>query len=557
MGQSNNDRITALYCRLSRDDEQLGESNSITNQKSILSKYAENNNFTNLQFFVDDGYSGTSFTRPAFMEIMELAEQGKIGTIIVKDHSRLGRNRLIVGQLLEEDFVRLNVRYIAIMDNIDTDKGLNDFLPIQDWFNEMHAKNTSQKVRAVFKNKGNSGIPLTTFLPFGYIKDSNNKDKWLVDEPAAEIVRKIYNLCIQGYGTSQIARKLKEDGIMTPTEYYHSLGRKSPTKVQEVKNFWNADTIKNILDRQEYIGDTINFRSTQRSFKDHTKIDLPKEEWKIFKNHHEPIIDEETWNTVQRIRNNKRRPTKTGKQSIFSGHLFCKDCGAKLYYCTANNFTADKDFYRCSNYKNNSTNACTSHNIRDIVLKEIVLEQVQQVVSYIHNFEWLFIKEKQNASIEEQKAQIARNKKQLTQYQQRLKEIDNLIQHIYEDNVSGKITDEMFSNFSTNYMNEQKDLKEKIEILSKDISNNEQKEIAITSFVDKVNKYTEIKELTPEIINELIDKILVHQQTKIDGKKFQQIDIYYSGVGIISVSANEYDFEKEFQNILKDKIKTA
>lgn len=358
-------------------------------------------------------------------------------------------------------------------------------MAIQDWFNEMHAKNTSQKVRAVFKNKGNSDIPLTTFLPYGYIKDPNNKDKWLVDEPAAEVVKKIYNLCIQSYGTTQIARKLKEDGIMTPTEYYQSLGRKSPTKVQEVKNFWNADTVKNILDRQEYIGDTVNFRSTQRSFKDHTKIDLPKEKWKIFKNHHEPIIDEETWNTVQRIRNNKRRPTKTGKQSIFSGHLFCKDCGAKLYYCTANNFTADKDFYRCSNYKNNSTNACTSHNIRDIVLREIVLEQVQQVISYIHNFEWLFIKEKQNASIEEQK------------------------------------------------------------------------EIAITSFVDKVKKYTEIKELTPEIINELIDKILVHQQTKIDGKKYQQIDIYYSGVGIISVSTNEYDFEREFQNMLKNKIKTA
>ena len=553
MGQSNNDRITALYCRLSRDDEQLGESNSITNQKSILSKYAENNNFKNIKFFVDDGYSGTSFTRPAFMEIMELAEHGQIGTIIVKDHSRLGRNRLIVGQLLEEDFVRLNVRYIAIMDNIDTDKGLNDFLPIQDWFNEMHAKNTSQKVRAVFKNKGNSGIPLTTFLPYGYIKDPNNKDKWLVDEPAAEVVRKIYNLCIQGYGTTQIARKLKEDGIMTPTEYYQSLGRKSPTKVQEVKNFWNADTVKNILDRQEYIGDTVNFRSTQNSFKDPTKINLPK----IFKNHHKPIIDEKTWNTVQRIRNNKRGPTKTEKQNIFSGYLFCKNCGAKLYYRTANNFTADKDFYRCSNYKNNSTNACTSHNIRDIALRQIVLEQVQQVVSYIHNFEWLFIKEKQNASTEEQKTQIVRDKKQLTQYQQRLKEIDNLIQHIYEDNVSGKITDEMFSNFSTNYTNEQKDLKEKIEILNKSISTTEQKEIAITSFVDKVKKYTEVKELTPEIINELIDKILVHQQTKVNGKKYQQLDIYYSGVGIISVSANEYDFEKGFQNILKNNRKTA
>ena len=208
MGQSNNDRITALYCRLSRDDEQLGESNSITNQKSILSKYAENNNFKNIKFFVDDGYSGTSFTRPAFMEIMELAEQGQIGTIIVKDHSRLGRNRLIVGQLLEEDFVRLNVRYIAIMDNIDTDKGLNDFLPIQDWFNEMHAKNTSQKVRAVLKNKGESGISLANNIPYGYKKDENDKTKWIIDEQSAEVVKEIFNLFIQGHGTCEIARIL-------------------------------------------------------------------------------------------------------------------------------------------------------------------------------------------------------------------------------------------------------------------------------------------------------------------------------------------------------------
>ena len=214
MGQSNNKKITALYCRLSRDDEQLGESNSIKNQKSILSKYAKDNNFINTKFFVDDGYSGTSFTRPAFMELMELAEQGKIGTIIVKDHSRLGRNRLIVGQLLEEDFVRLNVRYIAIMDNIDTDKGLNDFLPIQDWFNEMHAKNTSQKIRAVLKNKGESGISLANNVPYGYKKDENDKAKWLIDEISAEVVKEIFNLFIHGHGTCEIARILKERKIM-------------------------------------------------------------------------------------------------------------------------------------------------------------------------------------------------------------------------------------------------------------------------------------------------------------------------------------------------------
>ena len=547
MGQSNNEKITALYCRLSRDDELAGESNSIKNQKSILSKYAKDNNFFNTRTFIDDGYSGTSFTRPAFMEMMELAESGKISTIIVKDHSRLGRNRLIVGQLLEEDFVRLNIRYIAIMDNIDTDKGLNDFLPIQDWFNEMHAKNTSQKVRTVFKNKGNSGIPLTTFLPFGYIKDKDDKNKWLIDEPAAQVVRKIFNYCIQGYGISQIARKLKEEGVMTPTEYYTSIGRKTSSKVQEVKNHWNSDTINRILDRQEYIGDTVNFRSTQRSFKDHTKINLPKESWKIFKNHHEPIIDEETWNTVQRIRNNKRRTTKTGKQSIFSGHLYCKECGAKLYYCTTNKFTPDKDFYRCSNYKNNSTKSCTSHNIRDCVLRKLVLENVKKAISYVSSFEDLFIQNKLDASLEEQQKEINTNKKLLSQYEKRVKDIDNLIQHIYEDNISGKITDDRFATLSLNYEKEQKDLKEKINELTIVLDENKQEEIDLTAFIGKVRKYTNIKELTPEIINELIDKILVYERTRLNGKKYQQIDIYYAGVGIINIPTNEYELEKAFQ----------
>ncbi len=556
MGQSNNEKITALYCRLSRDDEQLGESNSIKNQKSILSKYAKDNNFINTKFFVDDGYSGTSFTRPAFMELMELAEQGNIGTIIVKDHSRLGRNRLIVGQLLEEDFVRLNIRYIAIMDNIDTDKGLNDFLPIQDWFNEMHAKNTSQKIRAVLKNKGNSGIPTTSYPPYGYLKSPEDNTKWIVDEPAAKIVRKIFDLCIQGYGTTQIARILKEENIMTPTEYRQSIGLKTNTELQEVKHYWNNRTIGFILDRQEYIGDTVNFRTTKRSFKDHTKVFLPKEQWKIFKNTHEPIIDEETWNTVQRIRSNKRRTTKTGKVSIFSGHLFCKDCGAKLYYCTANNFTPTKDFYRCSNYKNNSTHSCTSHNIKDFALRELVLDNIKQVISYISSYEDLFIKEKLDASLEEQRKEDISNKKLLSQYEKRVKDIDNLIQHIYEDNISGKITDDRFATLSLNYEEEQKDLKQKINELSTTIDKIKQEEIDLATFINKVKKYTEIKELTPEIVNELIDKIYVYEKTKLNGKKYQQIDIYYSGVGIIGIPLNEYELENAFQQSIKN-IKTA
>jgi len=555
MGQSNNEKITALYCRLSRDDEQLGESNSIKNQKSILSKYAKDNHFINTKFFVDDGYSGTSFTRPAFMEMMELAESGKVGTIIVKDHSRLGRNRLIIGQLLEEDFVRLNIRYIAIMDNIDTDKGLNDFLPIQDWFNEMHAKNTSQKVRAVFKNKGNSGIPLTINVPYGYKKDPLDKNKWIIDEPAAEIVRRIYDLCIQGYGTHQICNILKQEKVPTPKEYkaIHGLCN---YHISEVKYCWQDRSIYDILFRQEYIGDTVNFKGTTKSFKDKSKIYFPKEQWKIFKNTHEPIIDEETWNTVQRIRENRQRPTKIGKINIFSGHLFCKDCGSKLYYCTSRSYTENKHFYRCSKYKNTSSKSCTSHTIREHILKELVLENIKQVLSYIRSYEDLFIKQKLETSLEEQKKIDSINKKLLSQYEKRIKDIDNLIQHIYEDNISGKITDERFTILSLNYEKEQKELKSKVKELANKLDTTKQQELDLASFVSKVKQYTEISELTPEIINELIDKIYVYQSKKVNGKPTQQIDIYYNEIGIINIPLNEYELENAFQKSIK-KIKTA
>ena len=555
MGQSNNEKITALYCRLSRDDEQLGESNSIKNQKLILSKYAKDNHFINTKFFVDDGYSGTSFTRPAFVEMMELAEQGHIRTIIVKDHSRLGRNRLIVGQLLEEDFVRLNIRYIAIMDNIDTDKGLNDFLPIQDWFNEMHAKNTSQKVRTVFKNKGNSGIPLTVNVPYGYKKDPLDKTKWVIDEPAAKIVRRIYDLCIQGYGTHQICNILKQEKVPTPKEYkaIHGLCN---YHISEVKYCWQDRSIYDILFRQEYIGDTVNFKGTTKSFKDKSKIYFPKEQWKIFKNTHEPIIDKETWNTVQRIRENRQRPTKIGKINIFSGHLFCKDCGSKLYYCTSRSYTENRHFYRCSKYKNTSSKSCTSHTIREHILKELVLENIKQVLSYIRSYEDLFIKQKLETSLEEQKKIDSINKKLLSQYENRIKDIDNLIQHIYEDNISGKITDERFTTLSLNYEKEQKELKSKVKELANKLDTTKQQELDLTSFVSKVKQYTEISELTPEIINELIDKIYVYQSEKVNSKPTQQIDIYYNGIGIINIPMNEYELENAFQESIK-KIKIA
>ena len=549
MKQLESDKITALYCRLSRDDELAGESNSIKNQKLILSKYAEDNKFQNIKFFVDDGYSGTTFTRPAFMKMMELAENGQVGTIIVKDHSRLGRNRLIVGQLLEEDFVRLNIRYIAIMDNIDSSKGLNDFLPIQDWFNEMHAKNTSQKVRAVLKNKGESGISLANNVPYGYKKDENDKTKWLIDEPSAEVVKEIYSLFIQGHGTCEIARILRERKILTPSEYNASINTNSNTEYQYK---WCGTTVAGIIDRQEYIGDTVNFKCTTRSYKDKTKVKILKEDRKIFKNTHEPIIDEYTWNIAKQLRNNRKKPTRSGKKSIFSGLLFCNDCSKKMYFQSPVTDLKAKDHYRCSSYKHD-TSLCTSHYISDDILQVIVLENIQRVVSYIKSYEDLFIQEQLAKSTQDELKHISKNKKELEQAKKRVIEIDNLFMHIYEDNVSGKITDDRFRNLSFNYDNEQKELKAKIEQLSKDIENTEKKDTDITQFISNVKKYTEITELTPEILNELIEKITIHQTQKINGKKVQEIDIYYRGVGIISFPVSLDNLEITIEKILNKK----
>lgn len=544
------EKITALYCRLSRDDMLQGESNSITNQKSIVSKYAKDNGFQNPQFFVDDGYSGVSFTRPSFMELMELAEAGKVETIIVKDHSRLGRNRLVVGQLLEEDFVRLGIRYIAIMDNIDTKDGLSDFLPVQDWFNEMHAKNTSKKVRAVFQNKGMSGKPLTTVIPYGYKKNEAEPAHWLIDEQAAEIVRRIFRLCVEGYGPTQIANILFSEGVPTPTEHWQAQGRKT-SALPAIPHKWAARTVADILERLEYCGHTVNFRSTTRSFKDKTKIHRPKEEWKVFENTHEAIIDTETWELVQELRSHKRRPNRTGEVSIFSGLLYCGDCGEKLYYSVTNNYSREQAYFFCSNYRKSTVN-CTAHYIREKVVYTLVLESLQRVLFYVQAFEKQFVQEQLDKSSEEQKKELGKKRCELTKSEKRIAELDVLFQRIYEDNVSGKLSDERFSIMSASYEAEQKTLKEMLSQLKADIEMQNDKIANVSTFVEKVKRYTEIKELTPAIVNEFIDYIMVSKKQVINGKTVYPIDIYYNGVGIINAPSAE-EYEEMFQERLKQK----
>jgi len=543
------DRITALYCRLSRDDEQDGLSGSIKNQQSILEKYAKENGFKNTKVFIDDGWSGTNFARPAFIEIMELAEQGRIENLIVKDHSRLGRNRLIVGQLLEEDFDRLGVRYIAIMDNIDTANGISDLVPMQDLFNEWHAKNTSQKVRNVFKNKGNSGVPLTTNPPFGYTRE------WEIDEPAAEVVRKIFSLCIKGYGPTQIAKQLSAAEIMTPCEYWISIGRtcgKPPIKPYN----WCSDTVAGILEKQEYIGDTINFRTTKKSFKNKKKIERDPSEWKIFKNTHSAIISEEDFNLVQELRKNKRRPNKTGIISMFSGVVCCADCGKKMYYSATNNYKHQQANFFCSSFRKD-TDTCSMHYIREKVIYDLVLEDMKRVFFFVTAYEKEFAQmQLENFSVEKEK-ELSSRKRELEKSKKRIKEIDTLIQKLYEDNALGKLSDERYATMSISLETEQKELKETVPKIEKEL-NSETNEIDnLQNFIGKVKRITQPTELTPELVHEFIGKIVVSAPTKINGKRYQQVDIYYNGVGVIKQPTAE-EWEYQFQNkYLKIKEKTA
>lgn len=556
------DRITALYCRLSRDDEQEGISGSIKNQQSILEKYAKENGFANTRVFIDDGWSGTNFARPAFMEIMELAEQGLIETLIVKDHSRLGRNRLVIGQLLEEDFDRLGVRYIAIMDNIDTDKGINDIVPMQDLFNEWHAKNTSQKVRNVFKNKGNSGVQLTTNPPFGYMKNPDNPNEWLIDEPAADVVRKIFALCIQGYGPTQIAKQLKALEIMTPCAYWNSIGRNCATPPANVYG-WCSDTVSTILSKQEYIGDTINFRTTTKSFKNKKKVEKPKEEWKVFKNTHPAIISEEDFNIVQELRKNKRRPNRTGIVSMFSGLVYCADCGQKMYYSATNNYKHENANFFCSSFRKD-TSTCSMHYIREKVIYDLVLEDMNRVFYFIRNFENDFAKAKmQDFDIEQRKELIAKQK-ELEKSKKRINDIDTLIQKLYEDNAMGKLSDERYTTMSVSLEREQKELKAIIPTMEQELQQSIDKTESLQHFISKVKQITEPTELTNELVNEFIEKIVVSAPTKVNGKRYQTVDIYYNGVGVIdditstefanNFSKNKFTIKRLIKNSIAETI---
>ena len=537
------DKITALYCRLSQDDMVDGESNSITNQKLILKKYADDNGFRNTVFYVDDGISGTTFERDGFKEMMNDVENGKVGIVITKDLSRLGRDYLKTGEYVEIIFPDYDVRYIAINDNVDTFKGENEFMAFKNIFNDWYARDCSKKIRAVFKAKGQSGKHLCPPI-YGYRKSDTDKDLWVIDEVAADVVRKIYRLCIDGYGPVQIARILTEQGIPTPTAYAISQG-KNPNNKNARLHRWGANTICHILEKPEYIGHTVNFRTHMKSYKVHKIVYNPEEDFMIFENTHEPIVTKQEFELVQELRKNKRRPQKSDVVNPFAGIVYCADCGERMYLSRRKNERPEQEHMRCSTYAKEQ-DKCSVHYIRTCVLNEIVLGELNKLLATVKADEDDFLQTAMNNSVQKKSSEITKAKKTVKQAEKRIAELDKLFTRLYEDNVLGKLSDERFTMMSTAYEEEQQKLKATVSELTALIDASEKKSSDVTAFLEIVRKYEHITRLTPEIMYELIEKIVVHEADKSSGKRVQQIDIYYRfDVAISSVTTETGKYGKK------------
>ena len=526
-------QVTALYCRLSRDDELSGDSNSIKNQKAILKKYADDHGFCNPQFYVDDGISGTTFDRPDFNRMIADVEAGKIKTIIIKDMSRIGRDYLKVGYYTEIVFPEADVRFIAINNGIDSaNQQDSDFTPFLNIINEWYAKDTSKKIRAVFKSKGQSGKPLCTNPPYGYLKSPEDKLKWIVDEEAAEVIRMIFRFCMAGFGPTQIARQLEERCISVPTVHLRNKGINTPARPPENPYAWQARSVADILAKMEYLGHTVNFKTYKKSYKSKVKMQNNPEDWLIFKNTHEAIIDEATWETVQKIRDGKRRPTRLGEMGILSGMMFCADCGAKLYQVRGQGWPREKEYFVCATYRK-VKGGCTSHQIRNVVVEQLVLEDLRKVLRFAKENEAEFIQLVMKNSEKELNKELKQNQKDYEQAQARIVALDRIVQNLYEDNVFGKISDERFKKMSLDYESEQKELTGKVAALKEKLESAKEQSMNTDRFLALIKKYTEIKELDAEIIRAFIDKIIVFKAEKVDGKRQQRIRIFYYCIGAV------------------------
>ena len=539
MKQSNNKKsrdVTAfLYERLSRDDNLEGESYSIGNQKKLLAKVAKEKGYTNLVHFLDDGISGVTMDRPGFVEMIRQLEQGKAAAVFVKDLSRLGRNYIEVGRLTEEFFPDNDIRLVAVSDNIDTAEGENELAPIRNLFNEWYARDISKKRRISNKIKGNAGEPMGQ-PPYGYVKDPNDPKHWIVDDEAAQVVRRVYSMTLEGFGTEQIAAQLEKDGVLTPRAYWLTKGIKRPGKgKQQPPTKWNSSTITKILSLQEYCGDILNFKTYSKSYKNKKRIDNDRENWVVFQDVHEAIIERAVYEQVQQKRGKiRKRRTNNGEHNMFSGLLVCADCGSNLHF-HFNQGNPEIKYFNCSNYKGNRGTCTSTHYVRVDFLEEVVLGEIRRLTKFVSLYEDEFVKAVIGHSQQAEQTDRKLKEKELKTLLARDEELDGLFERIYEDNVSGKLSDDRFAKMSRRYEDEQKELSEKIKKLRSEIEKQSSRSMTTDMFIGLVRKYTRARKLTPRMLNELIEKIEVFNAEKIDGVWEQRLRIHYNCVGTIEI----------------------
>ena len=539
MKQLNNKKsrdVTAfLYERLSRDDNLEGESYSIGNQKKLLAKVAKEKGYTNLVHFLDDGISGVTMDRPGFVEMIRQLEQGKAAAVFVKDLSRLGRNYIEVGRLTEEFFPDHDIRLVAVSDNIDTAEGENELAPIRNLFNEWYARDISKKRRISNKIKGNAGEPMGQ-PPYGYIKDPNDPKHWIVDDEAAQVVRRVYSMTLEGFGTEQIATQLEKDGVLTPRAYWLTKGIKRPGKgKQQPPTKWNSSTITKILSLQEYCGDILNFKTYSKSYKNKKRIDNDRENWVVFQDVHEAIIERAVFEQVQQKRGKiRKRRTNNGEHNMFSGLLVCADCGSNLHF-HFNQGNPEIKYFNCSNYKGNRGTCTSTHYVRVDFLEEVVLGEIRRLTKFASLYEDEFVKAVIGHSQQAEQTDRKLKEKELRTLLARDEELDGLFERIYEDNVSGKLSDDRFAKMSRRYEDEQKELAEKIKKLRSEIEKQSSRSMTTDMFIGLVRKYTRARKLTPRMLNELIEKIEVFNAEKIGGVWEQRLRIHYNCVGTIEI----------------------
>ncbi len=508
---------------------------SILSQKKLLAKVAKEKGYTNLVHFLDDGISGVTMDRPGFVEMIRQLEQGKAAAVFVKDLSRLGRNYIEVGRLTEEFFPDHDIRLVAVSDNIDTAEGENELAPIRNLFNEWYARDISKKRRISNKIKGNAGEPMGQ-PPYGYIKDPNDPKHWIVDDEAAQVVRRVYSMTLEGFGTEQIAAQLEKDDVLTPRAYWLTKGIKRPGKgKQQPPTKWNSSTITKILSLQEYCGDILNFKTYSKSYKNKKRIDNDRENWVVFQDVHEAIIERAVYEQVQQKRGKiRKRRTNNGEHNMFSGLLVCADCGSNLHF-HFNQGNPEIKYFNCSNYKGNRGTCTSTHYVRVDFLEEVVLGEIRRLTKFASLYEDEFVKAVIGHSQQAEQTDRKLKEKELRTLLARDEELDGLFERIYEDNVSGKLSDDRFAKMSRRYEDEQKELAEKIKKLRSEIEKQSSRSMTTDMFIGLVRKYTRARKLTPRMLNELVEKIEVFNAEKIDGVWEQRLRIHYNCVGTIEI----------------------